>query len=302
MGRIADFLRQGWLVGLVAAALLLPGTGSAQTSTTTTTTVTPSSSSTTTTTSTMNTTVIAYQSQPVDLYNMYNGYTSMYDLENGAIVGFDAYGNPVKADFLHNGGNRVLVRLTPDDNWGTGLDVERGFSRGVTDFPISNFDPRFLDIGTGTTVSFYADVNHHDLEPVDCPGMNEDVPLVPGRVYNFTFNQPGNYRINDGFGGGPTYNESGGLMIRVRGENLGLNGTLPPSATAYFTQLGLIQTTTVGTSSGITTSTSTTQTATPPVQEEQSTTTTTTAPAPTETTTVQKTVVHKKVIRNTEIK
>jgi hypothetical protein len=298
MGRIADFLRRGWLVGLVAAALLLPGTGSAQTSsTTTTTTVTPTSSSTTTVT--MNTSVIAYQSQPVDLYNMYNGYTSMYDLENGAIVGFDAYGNPVKANFLHNGGNRVLVRLTPDDNWNTGLDVERGFSRGVTDFPISNFDPRFLDIGTGTTVSFYADVEHHVLEPLDCPGMNEDIPLVPGRVYNFTFNQPGHYRITDGFGGGPTYNEMAGLEIRVTGQNLGLNGTLPPSATAYFTQLGLIQTATVGTSSGVTTSTSTQQTSTSTVQQEQSTTT---VPAPVQTTTVKKTVVHKKVIRNTEIK
>jgi len=334
MGRIADFLRTGLLFGILAAALLLPGAGMAQgqpvsaatnpdgsisavnadgsitttypngTSTTMMpngSTLASSVSTTTTTTTSSSTTVLGYRVQPTMLYTMYNGYDSEYLLNNGMIVGYDSVGNPIKADFLHNGGTRVLVRLTPDNTWDIPqIDMERGFDRGLVAVPVQNFDPEFLDIKTGTTVTFLVDTGHHVIEPVDVKGLDQSIPLTSGQIFNFTFNEPGHYRIMDGFGGGPTYDEPGGLMIRVTGQNLGANGTLPASAMAYFQQLGLLETTAIGTSSGVTTQTSTVETA--PVQHEQTTiqqTTTTEAPT---TTTVEKKVVKQHVIRNKEVK
>jgi plastocyanin len=325
--RFGQFLSKGLLAGALAVALILPGVGFAQgypsssSSTTTTnttvqsttnpdgsiTTVNPDGSTTTTypngTSTTSNTTttttqtqniysypsvqVLGYRTAPVDLYSMYNGYDSMYNLENGTIVGYDAYGNPIKADFLKNGGNRVMVRLNEDDNLGPQLDTERGFERGMADFPISNFNPQLLDISTGTTVTFFAESGHHSLEPLDVSGLDQSVPLVPGQIFNFTFNHPGHYRMVDGFGGLPTYNGGvQGLLIRVRGDDLGENGTLPPTASVYFQQLGLYPAA-VGSSSGETTSTSTTQESTTtntvvqPAQEQTTTNTETTTVTPT---------------------
>ncbi|MHB2017672.1 MAG: cupredoxin domain-containing protein [Candidatus Xenobia bacterium] len=323
MGRIADFMRKGVLAGGLAVALLLPGMCFAQGypagSTSTTTTVNTSSdqntmqpgtmntgSTTTTTTVTSNAStqpLLAYQAIPSNFYTMYNGYESSYDLFNGVLINYGPNGEPIRADFLNNGGNRVLVRMTQDSNMDQ-LDVARGFDRGQVDDPVFNFNPHLVDIPTGTTVTFYTDEGTHIIDPVDVSGLNESLPIDPSQVFNYTFNQPGYYRVMDGFYGGPTYSQLQGCLIRVTGPNLGANGTLPPSASLYFQQLGLLQPVNVGTSSGVTTQTSTTQTqqeqqtVTPPPVEE-----TTPAPAPTPQMQAQPAPPKPKhQIRNTEVK
>ncbi|HEY3998622.1 MAG TPA: hypothetical protein VGO93_07135 [Candidatus Xenobia bacterium] len=225
-------------------------------------------------------------------YNYYAGYGAMYELNRGFtyVIGPDGLKHQVD---LNN--NRTLVRLTDDNTLEPRLDVARGFDRGLIEVPQSSFDPMRLDIPTGRTVTFYADptlVGTHTVDPMDGHSFNQSIIITPNQVFSWTFTEPGLYRFDDSFGGGPTGSHRHGLIIRVHGSPVAFDDSA-------FVDADYIQTASM------------TTTAVAPVQTFN-TVTTTTMP---ETTAVQQTIqvqgqktvaplkkVHKTVLRNHELK
>lgn len=230
-------------------------------------------------------------------YNYYAGYGSMADIHRGYVnlLGPDGQMHQVS---LRD--NRTFVRLTNDNNLSNRLNEERGFDRGMADQNVSSFDPQILEIPAGQHVTFFTDPQAgpaaHSIQPMDGQVWDRTVILTPGQVWNWTFTQPGWYRLEDSFGGGPTTDHIHGLMIHVTGNAVAWDDSMFENSTVVSTNtLNTMQTTqaaqtynTVQTTTLPETQTTVTQEQNVQVQGQH------TKPV------VKK--VHKRVLRNRDIK
>jgi hypothetical protein len=242
MKRLRDL---GALSLLSVGLVLLPGMSnqafadySSTTTTTTTTTTTPMVGSSTTevtttdqnlqsTTTTVRgsdgmlytTTVVptvevdAFRTGRADIWGR-EGFGSMYDLNNDHSQAF-MYGAPITVDLKQN---RALVMMSDDGLYEPAALLSDGFSRGLNSYPVTQFSAQRIEIETGTTVTFWADTDHHGIDQLDGPVMMSGEAIIDtSRTFSHTFNTPGDYRFIDGFGGGPMGSESPGIIIHVTG-------------------------------------------------------------------------------------
>jgi hypothetical protein len=225
-------------------------------------------------------------------YNYYAGYGAMYELNRGYtyVLGPDGLRHEVDLN-----ANRTLVRLTNDNTLEPRLDVARGFDRGLIEVPDSSFDPMRLDIPTGRTVTFYSDVGAHTIEPMDGHSFNQSVIITPNTVFSWTFTQPGLYRFDDSFGGGPTGSHLQGLIIRVHGDAVAWDDSAFADA-EYVQTVSSISTEAVQTYNSVTTTTM------PETAETQQTTQNQTIQVQGQKTQAPVKKVHKTVLRNTDLK
>jgi hypothetical protein len=225
-----DFTRiytQGLFVGLLALALLAPTRAMAQSNdghfdaaeeapapaTTTTTTYTTFNDGTYTYTT--------YSSEELRNYDLITSDRFGYGRERDLLAVDGGY----NSDMMNN---RVVIHLSASGFIDERLLPSDGFQRSLPEAsPVDNFDPTELRIHTGTTVTFWSDDGHHALESVNTRIFEDSKPLVAGQIFSYTFLEPGRYRIQDGFGGGPVANEQQGLFIRVTGDSKTMGNLYP---------------------------------------------------------------------------
>jgi plastocyanin len=145
------------------------------------------------------------------------GYGSSFDLNQGRS---DVYlnGETTRIDLERS---RVSVRMTGDAYYEPSVLMSDGFERGMANPKVTQFSADELDISTGTTVTFWADTGHHSITAMDGPlAMVDEARIDTGRTWSHTFNTPGKYWFEDGFGGGPTGDRSVGILVKVTGPQL----------------------------------------------------------------------------------
>jgi len=154
-------------------------------------------------------------------YNYYAGYGARYELDRGYTYTIGPYGQFNRIDLTVN---RTLVKLTADNNFSHEVELDRGFERGLVEAAWASFDPMRLEIPTGRMVTFYADRGTHMLVALEeATSITQRVTIAPNQVFTWTFTQPGVYRMEDWFGGGPTGDRMHGLIIHVTGEPVAWN-------------------------------------------------------------------------------
>jgi hypothetical protein len=145
------------------------------------------------------------------------GYGSTLDLNRGSVELY-LNGHFSRVDLQ---GNRVPFRMTADSYYDPFVLLSDNFERGMADPRVTQFSFDSLEISTGTTVTFWADTGHHSVMELDGPiVMVDEACIDTGRTWSHTFNTPGYYRFEDGFGGGPTGSASAGLIVHVTGPQM----------------------------------------------------------------------------------